>query len=930
MPVTLARTVVFVGCLAVGAVSQADDQPLTFEAAVRPILKTHCFQCHGEAGEKEAGLDLRLRRFIVAGGESGSAIKPGHPAGSLLFKRVLNGEMPPGKKRLAADEIARIKMWIEGGAKTARAEPEVINDGPVFTEEERNWWAFQPVTRPPVPNVADAQVRSPVDAFVLARLRETFARKTKQTMGYSHEAGPETLVRRATFNLLGVPPTPEEVGRFRADKSPEAWERLVDRLLASPHFGERWGRHWLDVAGYADSEGYTDADTVRDHAFRYRDYVIRTFNNDKPFNQFVVEQLAGDELAGPTGELTAERIELLTATGFLRMAPDGTGAGGVDQNLARNQVMADTLQIVATSLLGLTVHCAQCHDHRYDPISQVDYYRMRAIFEPAMDWKSWKKPAERRVSLYTKQDGETRTRIEAEAKKVDDERQARVDYYITKTLEQELLLVPDENRDPLRTAYRTDAKKRTKQQKKLLEDYPTVGRLSPGALYLYDRRRDARAKDIETKRAEKEREFLAAAMKSNPDVTSQTLAKVNPAAAASLAVYTQAAAEIRKDRIRNELQQFTDKATAVRATIPKEHFIRVLTETPGKLPDTHFFFRGDHEQPMQKLEPASLSILADARLPRNDPNLATSGRRLRFAQHLTSGQHPLVARVFVNRLWMHLFGRGLVNSPADFGVLGQQPTHPQLLDWLADEFVTSGWSVKQLLRLVMTSSVYRQSARSSARLIELDPENRYYGRRSIRRVEGEILRDAVLAVSGTLNTKIYGEPVPVMEDAVGQIVIGKENLDGERKPTKAIPLNGEEFRRSVYVQVRRTRTLGILETFDAPAMSPNCDRRRDSNVAPQSLMLMNSDFALTYSKQFAQRLIAASTDVREQLRLGWRLAFGREPTAAELSDAERYLTLQRQTVQQSSPKVKPADVQLRALATYCQALMSSNPFLHVE
>lgn len=924
IPVVIAAT----ACAGTPFTLCADDSA-TFEADIRPILKAHCFQCHGEAGEKKGGLDLRLRRLMVAGGESGPAIDPADPKQSLLLERIQSGEMPPGDKRLNPAEIRRIADWIAAGAPTARDEPVSIGDGPVFTAEERNWWAFQPVSRPPVPAASDEAVSNPIDAFVLAKLRDAL----KSDASFAPRADRTTLIRRASFDLLGLPPSPEDVARFEIDESFDAWPRLIDRLLASPHYGERWGRHWLDVAGYADSEGYTDEDRVREHAFRYRDYVVRSFNADKPFDQFIVEQLAGDELAGPTGELTHERVTLLAATGFLRMAPDGTASSGIDQNLARNQVMADTLQIVGTSLLGMTVHCAQCHDHRYDPIPTVDYYRLRAIFEPALDWKNWKTPAGRQVSLYTAADRENRSRIEAEAKQVDDERQERVDYYITKTLEQELLLVPNEVQDGLRMAYRTTAAERTDDQKSLLDDYPTIARLSPGALYLYDRRREARAKDIEAKREELREQFVAEAVaKGLINATKENLAEVDPDAAARLAVYTDAAAEIRKDRIRTELQEYTDKATAIREQIPRENFVRVLTEIPERVPETFLFFRGDHDQPKQKVEPASLSVLdLDAGIPHDSEDVPTTGRRLQFARHLTNGSHPLVARVLVNRIWMHHFGRGLVNSPGDFGVLGELPTHPELLDWLAAEFVDSGWSVKHLHRLILKSKTWQQSTTGSAELVELDPENRFYSRRSIVRMDAETVRDAVLSVSGRLNAKLYGEPVPVMEDAVGQIILGKENLDGERKPTKAIPLNGEEYRRSAYVQVRRSRTLGVLETFDSPAMTPNCEQRRSSNVAPQALLMMNSDFIVQYADDFAARLQSeAGEGIRDQITLGWRLTFGATPSVEDVSAAEQYIALQERTIQETAPETDADQIKPRALATFCQALLSSSRFLYVE
>jgi mono/diheme cytochrome c family protein len=380
----------------VPAGAAALPKKVTFEEHIRPILKAHCFECHGENEKPKAGLDLRLRRLMLQGGESGPAIQPGSAAKSHLLKLVREGEMPPRDKKLTRDEIAIIEKWISTGAMLARAEPQDPGKGSGITPEERQFWSFQPVTHPSVPKTrAKDRVRTPVDAFLVAAM-------SKQGLAFSPDADKPTLLRRAHLDLLGLPPTPEEAAQFLADNSPDAYERLIDRLLASPHYGERWGRHWLDVAGYADSDGYTEADTIRNYAYKYRDYVIRSFNADKPFNQFIQEQLAGDELAtGTYPNRSPEQLDKLIATGFLRMPADGTATGGIDQNVARNQVMSDTIKVVSTSLLGLSVGCAQCHDHRYDPILQKDYYHLRAILEPAYDWQKWRTPPQRLISLYT-------------------------------------------------------------------------------------------------------------------------------------------------------------------------------------------------------------------------------------------------------------------------------------------------------------------------------------------------------------------------------------------------------------------------------------------------------------------------------------------------------------------------------------------------
>jgi mono/diheme cytochrome c family protein len=865
---------------------------LTFERHVRPILKTHCFQCHGEEEEHEGGLDVRLRRFLTKGGDSGPVIVPGKPDESVLIERLRSGEMPPGddpKKKVPRAEIEIIVRWIAAGAVTARAEPDVLTDADLITEEERAWWAFQPVTHAVPPTVQNRDsVRTSIDAFVVKRLEG-------KGFGLSADADRVTLIRRAYFDLIGTPPRPDAVQQFVEDTTDDAYERLIDRLLASHSYGDRWGRHWLDIAGYADSEGYTNNDVERLWAWKYRDWVIQSLNDDKPFDEFIREQLAGDEMVRPPyADLPPEGIARLIATGFLRMAADGTGGGAPDVELAKNDVIAETVKIVSTSLLGMTVGCAQCHDHRYDPIPQSDYYRMRAIFEPAYDTKSWKDPASRRVSLYTSEDKKTAAKIEADAKKILDERTKKQKDFIAATFAKELAKLPEDIRAEAQKARDTTVKDRTKEQIRLLKKNPSLN-VSAGSLYLYD----------------------------------------------------QKAADI--------LKKMSEEATALRAKKPKEEFVRAMTEVPGKVPQTFLFARGDHEQPKQSLEPASLTVLRqnsdEAKLSVNDETIPTTGRRLQWAQRLTDGTHPLVARVLVNRVWMHHFGRGIVNTPGDFGLLGDRPTHPELLDWLAAEFVSSGWSLKHLHRLIMTSSVYRQQgatssidsdAASESPLIA-DPDNTLYWQFPIRRLEAETLRDSMLAVGGLLNDNRSGPPVPVMADIVGQWVIGKENLNAGR-PGAIIPLNGEEFRKTIFVQWRRSRPLTVLDTFDLPKMEPNCERRNTSTVATQSLFLMNSDFIIQMSEHFAARVRReAGTNSGEQVRHAWRLAFARSPNDGEINEALNFLDAQTEqfaanpvetlpVTNRFDPKAKkikrePAEV---ALANLCQLLLSSNEFLYVD
>lgn len=854
----------------------ADVPAVSFEKDVRPILKSACFQCHGESGKLEGTLDLRLVRLLAKGGETGPAIVAGKREESFLYQRVRDGEMPPDKAhRLTARQVETIGKWIDAGAPTLRPEPESL-DGMLITEEERSHWAYQKITRPAVPVVKNVdRVRSPIDAFLLVKLEE-------QGFTFSPDAAASTQLRRAWLDLVGLPPSPDAVQAFEQDFRPDAWARQIDELLASPHYGERWGRHWLDVAGYADSDGYSIQDPQRPHAWRYRDYVIRAFNDDKPFDRFILEQLAGDELiTSPLNNLTPEDAELLAATGYLRMAPDGTSGTVDNANVARNDVVAETIKIVSSSLLGLTVGCAQCHDHRYDPIPTADYYRFRAIFDPALNWKQWRNPQQRLVSLYTEADRQKAAEIEKQAKEVDDVRLAKQKEFIDATFAKELAKLPEDVQKAAAGLQNIAEKDRTAEQKALVKKYPSLN-ISAGSLYLYDK---------------------------------------------------QAA---------DELQKLSEQAKSIRDTKPKEQFVHALTEAAGKPPESYVFFRGDFEQPQDEVSPAGLSVVSLnapelPEIPLDDPALPTTGRRSALARQVTSPHHPLTARVIVNRIWMHHFGRGLVNTPADFGVLGSAPTHPELLDWLAREFMDSGWSVKHMHRLIMNSTVYRQGLRTDPRQDQADPDNLLYGGSRLKRLDAESLRDSILTVSGQLNESMYGEPIPVMADVVGRWVLGIENLNAGR-PGEVIPLNGRENLRSVYAEVRRSRPLAVLDTFDWPRMAPNCDLRHPSTGTPQSLMLMNSDFVLDYAARFARRVEAlAGQDQKQQASLAWRLAFHRQPDESELASAVSFLEEQtallvERVKQEPKPKDKtePLTAQQRGLECLCQMLLSSNEFLYVD
>jgi len=749
-------------------------EKLSFERHVRPIFKAYCLDCHGGEDKLQGNLDLRLSRLAAKGGESGPAMVPGMAAQSVLLERMKAGEMPPSAKKVPAEQIAIVERWINEGAHAERVEPEKLPPGIDITPEERAFWSFQPLRRPELPQVdpGATPLRSPIDHFVLAKLRE-------KGLEFAPEADKLTLIRRVALDLTGLPPTEGEIAEFQADASQLAYEKMIDRYLASPHYGERWARHWLDVAGYADSEGNGTQDTARPYAWRYRDYVIRALNNDLPLNQFITEQLAGDELVPlPWNNLTPEQIDKLAATGFLRMATNPVATGG-DIPEGANLVMADTLKIVSSSLLGLTVGCAQCHDHKYDPIPQADYFRLRAIFEPALSPTGWRLSAQRLVSLYSDEDRAKAAAIDEALKTIQADFNDKQAKFVAAAFEKELLKFPEDQRPALKEAYTTAANKRSDEQKKLLADNPKIN-VQPGTLYQYD----------------------------------------------------QAAAD--------ELKADQAKIDTKRKEKPVEEFVSVLNEKQGALPKTKIFYRGDYRDPRAEVQPGDLTILAPEgqrlEIADKDSSLASSGRRLAFARHLTSGEHPLLGRVLANRIWLHHFGRGLVESPGDFGFLGTRPTHPELLDYLASELPRSGWSLKRMHKLLMLSTTYRQASRRAG-TVNSDTDSGLYSRFHVQRLDAEVLRDRILVASGQLHRSLFGQPVAIEEDFVGQVIV-----------------KDEQPRRSIYLQVRRSKPVSFLTTFDAPVMTVNCEKRSSSTGAQQSLMLMNSDFIWKQAGLFAQRI----------------------------------------------------------------------------
>ena len=847
---------------------------LSFEADVRPILKAACFHCHGEEKKKHGGLDVRLVHLMKTGGESGAAIVPEKPDQSLLWKQIISDKMPDGPKKLTPNQKQIIREWIRQGAKTARPEPE-DPDSIRFTEEELTHWAFKPIKKYSVPMPAGFEIRTPIDGFIANRL-------SKLGIEFSPPASRESLIRRITFDLTGLPPSPSEVEEFINNETPQAWSRLVDRLLDSPEFGVRWGRHWLDVAGYAESEGGSGNDIKRPHAWHFRNYVIQSFNQNKPIDQFIIEQIAGDELIDSIPDNKNPRhVELLTATGFMRMAPDSTQNDNSLEN--RNQAAADAIQVISSSMLGLTVGCAQCHDHKYDPIGIDDYYQFRAIFDPVFPLKKWQQPSSRLIDITSAEDQKKAEQIEEKAKKMDAEIQAKKNALAKIIQAAKVKDVPETVRDETLQAVLTPQQKQTDRQKGLLDLYPMVKPVSfiAGFLVEYD---NAAHRDFEKQKGE---------------------------------------------------------VTKVRATKPPKKMLRIATEQPDIVPESAIFFRGNPNSPGEKVQPKELTVLTQTNrkisLPINDKNRVTTGRRLAYAQHLTDGRHPLTARVFVNRVWKHHFGRGIVNTPGDFGLNGDSPSHPKLLDWLSNDFVEHGWNHKRLHRMILLSTVYQQSSKRNPILDKLDPENRLLARYNLRRLEAEAVRDFILATTYNLNLNTGGPSVPVTTDGEGKVVIGIQKIrDGLAAGVSE--QNYAALRRSAFVEVNRSSPLNILATFDLPEMTPNCDNRRETTVATQSLWFLNDDQIVQLTNQLSERLFMEYPDNNNQrLNTLFSRLYSTGPRSTEknlisdfLKRQEEYFKADQNADWQKIIKKHPEAPKKRALAALAQVLMASNRFLYID
>jgi cytochrome c553 len=755
----------------------AADPPFSverFEKEIRPLLLTHCTSCH-DGKKKKGGLDLTTRIGLLRGGDGGPAIHPGDPGKSQLIDAVkYDGDlkMPP-KGKLKAHEIASLESWVKGNAPWPESTAsETKRSGSGITDEQRQFWSFRPIP--------EFDRQKSIDGFIDRKLMEARLKR-------SSPADKRTLLRRVTFDLIGLPPTPAELAAFEADAGDSAYDRVVDRLLASPHYGERWARHWLDVARYADTNGM-DENTGFQNAWKYRDYVVRSWNADKPFDQFVREQIAGDLLAYTSDE---QRRDHLTATGFLVIGPKLLAEP--DKQKMVTDIVDEQLDTTAKAFLGLTVGCARCHDHKFDPIPTKDYYAIAGIFAS------------------------------------------------TKTMQ----------------TLATVAK---------VGERPLTGEHELAKAEAHQKRVDAADKLAQKVRhANNGRIFIAfgggagqqaAAAKLNDNV--QNLKRSAPPVPMALAV--------------------TDEA---------------------KPTDWKVHVRGNHLTLGEPAPRGGLQVVPH----RMDP-ISGSGR-LQFADWIASPANPLTARVIANRVWQHHFGEGLVRSPDNFGKLGDRPTHPELLDWLAGSLIHDGWSLKKLHKRIVTSQTYRQANGPNP---DADPENRLLSHFPRRRLDAESIRDGMLAISGQLDRTIGGS-----------LFVGG-NFEYVREH------NYDSPRRSLYLPLIRNNVFDFFQTFDFPEPNVTNGKRSTTTVAPQALYLLNNPFVAAQAKAFAERIIDKHRDVEDRIRSAIQTVYLRVATDADLRRAKLLIERYRS----ADPTGPPAERELRAWSAWVNVLLASNEFLHVD
>jgi mono/diheme cytochrome c family protein len=986
---TLLGMIVAVLLTATGQAGAAETS--SFAKQVAPILEQRCLSCHGDKTRK-GGLSLATAATALAGGDKGAVIVPGKADESLLVKMIsgTKPKMPRSGAPLTAGQIALIRQWIAQGAKWP--------DGLVLQDRKLDgdtWWSLQPLHRPPLPVVKNAAwVRTPIDAFILSRLEQ-------EGLAPNPEADRRTLIRRVSYDLLGLPPTPAEIDAFVNDKAPDAYTQLVDRLLASPRYGERWGRHWLDVAHYGDTHGY-DKDKLRPNAWPYRDYVIRAFNDDKPYTRFVQEQLAGDVLYPGTRDG-------IVALGFLAAGPwDFVGQvelreGTLDKQITRNLDRDDMVATTMNTFAGLTVQCARCHDHKFDPISQEDYYSLQAVFA-AVDRAN--RPYEPNAAVAEKRAELAKRQAELAA------RRQRLDAKILQLAGPELAAI-DKRLDALSRAAKGAERPEFGYHSQIAVTPDVVkwvqvdlGRPTAIEHIVYVGCHDTfnnigagfgfpvRYKIEIADDPEFKKDVLTVADQTradvpNPGVKPQSVAVGGKRAryvrmtATKLALragdYIFALAELsvltpqggnaaagapvtaldsieapprwRKANLVDgyyygvgkedhlpELAKLHEQRRAILNRVADAALQRDITEIERALKDTaaqlaalpppgmvyaaatHFaaegsftptkgkprpiylLRRGSEKHPVREVGPGTVACLSglESHFP---PSLSEGERRAALARWITDPRNPLTWRSIVNRVWHYHFGRGLVETPNDFGRMGATPSHPELLDWLAVEFRDSGQSLKQLHRLLVTSAAYRQTSADNAAFNRIDGSNRLLWRMNRRRLEAEAVRDTVLAVSGRLDLTMYGpgfKPFGFKDDHSPHYLYAEHNPD-----------DPASHRRSVYRFLVRSVPEPFMETMDCADPSLRVEKRNETLTALQALALLNDKFMVRMAEHFAGRIEMMGPDLPARLTAGYRLALGRAPTAEEITLLTGY-------------------AQKHGLANACRLILNTNEFCFID
>lgn len=1060
-----------------------------FESHIAPLLETRCVKCHGD-GKLEAGFNVRRRATMIAGGDSGPAIVIGKPDDSLLVQRIEKGEMPPKDDEPLTDAQKKlVRAWIAAGAPLVAAEEKPLDDQDVpsrLTDEDRRFWSFVPPVRHALPTVRQQdRVRTPIDVWITAA-------QEAQQLHFNDDAAKSAFLRRVSIDLTGLNPDLDQLDDFLADDRPDGVERLVDRLLASPRYGERWGRHWLDIAGYADSDGYLAADRVRPQAWRYRDYVVQATNEDLPYDQFLREQLAGDELTDwRKADAIPPAIERqLIATGFLRTASDPTYPGYTEPNEI-HQVLSDTMQIVGSTFLGLTIQCARCHAHKFDPISQRDYYALQAVFLPALDPARWQPSEVRGISLATDRQVAKITQANQQA----DQRIAEINKSIAELtarfkqqrIRESLAKITNQIHDPFSapnldsewivqmaagskswkyslsgerlhvdaidgkpgyamvrlsrpvllegdfaatlrfdwTSQEGPADKNVAMQGVILNLRDAAGNLVASCGYidenntargspisgistkqdalgpdvvahhmrLYNQaippseraraldasgkaavaiRRDANGRitthyddgrireelthenstpvtsvEIEFRRfvlvpgatfegvgvdefqltanagsrpsTEKLQALEAALLKGEKERTDeqkQLVAQLAPSIPATEADLAKAYPEFQQDLAK--LKADVAAQAALKRDIPK---VRGLIDLDGEFPPGRILRRGDHARPGATVEVSVPEVLGGSATSSLAvvPQGKSSGRRKALADWLAHPDHPLTGRVQMNRLWAKHFGRGLVVTTANFGRSGVKPTHAELLDWLATELPRREWSLKSMHRLLLTSTVYRQSSDLSVEQAQRDPKNQWWSAFQPKRHEGEVVRDNALYVAGKLNLAMGGTPSAVAPQGDGSVLTADDAAGN---------------RRSIYLMVRRSQHLTMLDLFDTPMMEVNCPDRNSSIVPLQALALLHGPVSQQAAVALGERLWQSADNDDGRIELAFRLLLSRSPRERERTLSLEFVNsvvreaLGSAEVAANDPKLETA--RRAAWKELALTLLNSNEFLYVH